>query len=316
MTKRAPGPAMAAILDEIAKGGIVVLDGGTGTEIERRGAPMSEESWCAPATLSHGDIVREVHRDYILAGARIVTANTYGSSPFILDHHGKLADLPLIDGTAVRLAREAIDIAGRPGVAVAGSFSVMRPAVVGTDRTADRNWSEQDARDILMRKAEALAEAGVDLIMMEMMRDTDYSLWATEAAVATGLPVWVGLSAERDADGRLRSYARHEFSVAEVAAALMSTGAALLSVMHSPTDLTGPALAEVRTVWPGPLGAYPEHGHFEMPHWRFVEVSPEAFAQQCLGWIDDYGVQMVGGCCGTGPEHIRALADALAARQR
>ena len=87
----------ARIAEKLAAGAIIVLDGGTGTEIERRGAPMSEESWCAAATLSHGNIVRAVHEDYIRAGAEIIAANTYGSSPFILDHYGKLADLAGLD---------------------------------------------------------------------------------------------------------------------------------------------------------------------------------------------------------------------------
>jgi homocysteine S-methyltransferase len=302
----------ARIAEKLARGGIVVLDGGTGTEIERRGAPMSEVSWCSHATLSHGAIVRGVHEDYIRAGAEIIAANTYGSSPFVLDHHGKLADLASIDGAAVRIAREARDAAASGAVAVAGSFSVMRPAVLGTDRTADANWPEKRARELLKRKAEGLAEAGVDLIMMEMMRDTDYSLWATEAAVATGLPVWVGLSVERVSDGRMRSYSRNEFSAAEVAKALMGTGAKLLSVMHSPADLTGPALDEVKAVWKGPLGAYPEQGYFEMPNWRFVPLEPVEFVARSKGWIGQ-GVQAIGGCCGTGPEHIRALAEAVGA---
>jgi homocysteine S-methyltransferase len=298
----------AWIAERLAAREVVVLDGGTGTEIERRGAPMSEESWCAPATLSHGDIVRGVHADYIRAGAEIVTANTYGSSPFVLDHYGKLADLARIDRTAVRLAKEAA--AG--AAAVAGSFSIMRPNVVGTDRTADSHWPEKRARELLKRKAEGLAEAGVDLIMMEMMRDADYSLWATEAAVTTGLPVWVGISVERAKDGRMRSYSRNEYSAAEVAKALMGTGAKLLSIMHSPADLTGPALEEVKAVWAGPLGAYPEQGYFEMPNWRFVPLEPADFVARCKSWIGQ-GVQAIGGCCGTGPEHIRALAEAIRA---
>ncbi len=303
----------ARIAEKLAAGAIIVLDGGTGTEIERRGAPMSEESWCAAATLSHGHIVRAVHEDYIRAGAEIIAANTYGSSPFILDHYDKLADLAGLDAAAVRIAKEARDAAGSGPVAIAGSFSVMRPAVAGTDRTADGHWPEQRAREILQRKADGLAEAGVDLIMMEMMRDTDYSLWATEAAVATGLPVWVGLSVERDKQGHMRAYSRNEFSVGDLTVALMGTGAKLLSVMHSPTDLTGPALDEAKGAWKGPLGAYPEQGYFEMPNWRFVPLAPADFVAACHGWIEQ-GVQAIGGCCGTGPDHIRALAEAVRAR--
>ena len=74
----------------------------------------------------------------------------------------------------------------------------MRPVPQGGDRTAKaKEWSYKQAQPLFQAKAEGLAKAGCDLIIMEMMRDVDYSLWATEAAVATGLPVWVGISVER-----------------------------------------------------------------------------------------------------------------------
>jgi methionine synthase I (cobalamin-dependent) len=138
-----------AIEQKLTTGEISVLDGGTGTEIERRGAPMSDESWSAPATLTHPDIVREVHAYYIRAGADVVIANTFGSSPFVLDHYGKLDELPRIDDAAVRLARQAREDAADRPVAVAGSFSVMRPVTKGTDRTPAGGWSEHEARPLL-----------------------------------------------------------------------------------------------------------------------------------------------------------------------
>ena len=85
-------------------------------------------------------------------------------------------------------------------MAVAGSVSTMRPVAPGSDRTLkDKEWPEAQARDLFRRKVENLKRAGVDLLMMEMMRDVDYSVYATEAAIATGLPVWVGISVERNA---------------------------------------------------------------------------------------------------------------------
>lgn len=308
---------MTSFLDgKLSRGETIILDGGTGTELERRGAKMSDQTWCAAATLTDQPIIRAVHRDYILAGTDIVTANTFASSVFSLDYHGKLGELEAIDRTAVQLAREAVEEAsvGRP-VAVAGSFSVMRPVILGSDRSMPPDaWTEAKARPLLARKAKVLKESGVDLILMEMMRDGDHSLWATEAAIATGLPVWVGISVEKRPDGRLAGFARHDWALDDFAGKLMATGAKVCSVMHCNVNDVTPALEVVRRHWQGPLGAYPESGFFKMPSWQFVDIiAPGALVEAAREWRD-LGVTMLGGCCGMGPEHIRALASAYAGR--
>lgn len=307
---------MTFIDDKLARGETIILDGGTGTELERRGAKMSDETWCAAATLTDQPIIREVHRDYVRAGAEIVTANTFASSVFSLDYHGKLSELEAIDTTAVRLAREAVAAAGvgRP-VAVAGSFSAMRPVIVGSDRSMPPDaWDEAKSRPLLQRKAQVLKDAGVDLILMEMMRDRDHSLWATEAAVATGLPVWVGISVERRPDGALAGFGRNDWTLEEIVAPLMATGAKACSVMHCNVNDVTPALQIIRKHWQGPLGAYPESGFFKMPSWQFVDIiAPDALVEAAREWRD-LGVSILGGCCGMGPEHIAALSGAFAGR--
>lgn len=296
------------IAKKLAKSETIILDGGTGTDIQSRGVPMAGETWCAEANLTHPDAVRSVHEDYIAAGAEIVTANTYPTSPLLFNALGRDEDMELIDREAVRIAREASD--GR--VAVAGSFSVMRPMEQGVDRVkAYREWSETDARALMRRKAESMADAGVDLIMMEMMRDADYSLWATEAAVATGLPVWVGISTEPREDGRLTGFARPDCPLEDIVAALAPTGADVISIMHTLPNHTGPALELVRETWKGPLGAYPESGFFKMPDWQFIDIiEPEALVSEARQW-QEIGASIFGGCCGTNPQHIKALSQAF-----
>ncbi|MBM4239961.1 MAG: homocysteine S-methyltransferase family protein, partial [Gammaproteobacteria bacterium] len=193
--------AYTTLLARLQRGEAVLLDGGVGTEIQRQGAPMSTALWCAEANLTHPEIVRAVHDRYLDAGAEIITANTFASSPLLLDHFGRLNDLERIDALAISLAREAAasHLAKRGSeIVVAGSMSTMRPTVPGSDRTqTSSSWSEPTARALLARKAESLRAGGCDLILMEMMRDLDYSLWACEAALASGLPVWIGISVER-----------------------------------------------------------------------------------------------------------------------
>lgn len=295
------------IARKLASGDVVILDGGTGTEIQRRGVGMDSEVWCAMANLTHGEVVRSVHEDYIRAGAEVVIANTYASSPLSFSHLGREDEIERIDRSAVKLAREASEAAARP-VAVAGSVSVMPPVTRGTDRVAYRRWEPAGIRPLFERKAAVLADAGCDLIIMEMMRDLEVSLWATEAAVATGLPVWVGMSVERGDDSRLVSFGNHMWSLGELTRALMKTGAEAALVMHNGISITEEALSIIRGEWGGPLGAYPEAGRFEMPNWIFKDVSPSEYVQASLRWYEA-GARILGGCCGTTPAHIKALAD-------
>jgi homocysteine S-methyltransferase len=296
------------IARKLASGDIIIIDGGTGTDIQSRGVPMANETWCAEANLTHPAVVRCVHEDYIEAGAEIVTANTYATSPLLFNALGRDEDMVRIDREAVKIAREAAK--GR--VAVAGSFSVMRPMEPGADRVKKyREWKEKDARDLMRRKAQSMAEAGVDLIMMEMMRDADYSLWATEAAVATGLPVWVGISTEPDESRKLTGFARPDWALADIVTALAATGADVMTIMHTLPNHVGDALGIVREAWTGPLGAYPESGFFKMPDWQFVDIiEPAALADYARAWRKT-GASIFGGCCGTNPQHIKALSTAF-----
>jgi homocysteine S-methyltransferase len=297
------------ISDKLAAGDMVIIDGGTGTDIQRRGVPMDSEVWCAQANLTHPGIVQAVHEDYIRAGAEVITANTFATSPLLFNALGRDSDVARLDAIAVNLARHACANAG--DAAVAGSFSVMRPVAQGSDRSAPKTWTEDEAMPLMQAKAKGLLEAGCDLIIMEMMRDLDVSLWATEAAVATGLPVWVGISVERRADGKLAGFNRNDWPLEDIVSGLMSTGATACCVMHTSPNDTDEALSIVRERWLGPLGAYPESGYFQMPDWQFVDViSPPELVAKARSWRAR-GATILGGCCGIGPAHIKALKTAF-----
>jgi S-methylmethionine-dependent homocysteine/selenocysteine methylase len=296
------------IEEKLGASQIIILDGGTGTDIQRRGVPMNPDTWSAEANITHPEIVRAVHEDYIAAGADAVIANTFATSPLLFNHLGRDDELPAIDAAAVAAARQA----SQERVPVAGSFSTMRPVVKGSDRTArQREWAKKDAKELFKRKADSLVAADVDFIVMEMMRDLDYSLWATEAAVATGLPVWVGIGVEADANGRLKGFGREDFAFEDIIRPLMETGATVLCIMHSSPNDTTAAIPVAQAKWKGPLGAYPESGYFTMPNWNFVDIIPvPSFVELAKAWAER-GVTILGGCCGIGPDHIKALADAF-----
>lgn len=293
---------------KVDNGQTIILDGGTGTDIQRRGVSMSGETWCADANLTHPRTVQAVHEDYISAGADIIIANTFATSALLFNNLKRDDDLLEIDRVAVKIAKDAV-AAKKMQVAVAGSISTMRPMVTGSDRNnLGLSWPEAEARRLFQRKADSIAKTGVDLIMMELMRDCDYALWATEAAMTTGLPVWVGISAERRNDGGLVGFGRPEFLFEDVVKTLAATKPAVISVMHTSANDTADAIDVVKQHWDGPIGTYPESGYFKSPDWIFVDViSPEDLVQHSRTW-ETQGASIFGGCCGIGPDHIAALA--------
>jgi homocysteine S-methyltransferase len=299
----------ADVLARIDAGEVVVIDGGTGTEVQRRGVAMDGDTWCAEANIGAPDIVRDVHASYVAAGAELVIANTYATSPLLFDHLGRSDDVERIDRVAIGLAQQAAG--GR--ALVGGSISVMRPVVAGGDRNiVFHNWTETLAREMYRRKAETMVAAGADVLVMEMMRDTDYSVWATEEAIATGLPVWVGIAVERGPDGALVGSSRPECSLEAIVDAIAPLGPDLIAIMHSSPNDTGAALDVVRSRTDVRLGAYPESGFFEMPDWRFVDIIGfDELVARTRGWIEQGGAHVVGGCCGITPDHIAALATAF-----
>jgi homocysteine S-methyltransferase len=287
-------------------GGIIILDGATGTELEKLGAPMSGETWCAEVNGTHAHLIEDVHRSYIAAGADVITANTFATSPLSFNAYGRDDDVLRLDSAAVAAAKRAVQ---GTDVAVAGSISTMRPVVKGSDRT-DKSveWPADKARQLFRRKARNLADNGVDLLVMEMMRDRDYSLLATEAALETGLPVWVGISLECQKDGRLTGFGREDQDIAPVFASLAALKPQAICIMHTSVNDIQAALPLLRESWQGPVGIYPESGYFKMPSWQFENIiSPSALVAEARTWVES-GVTILGGCCGLGPEHVSALA--------
>jgi len=289
---------------------VLVIDGGIGSELEARGAPMDNEAWCALANLDAPDLVREIHEDYIRVGADVIIANTFPANRLAMAAAGKADRVEEMNRAAVGAARDAREraAAGRP-VAIAGSMSIWGPYEEAPGAAAP---SEALVLDVYREQAAMLAAAGADLIVLEML-DVRWGA-AVTAARETGLPVWAGIWAHLDPDGRPIT-PKVGTPLADDLPALLDGGDGLdaVLVMHSAVGATLPALDVVARHWSGPRGAYPHAGRFERPNWIFEDIAPAALADEAERWIDQ-GARLVGGCCGTRPDHIAAIRERVDGR--
>ena len=306
---------MSTLSDRLKNNEIILLDGGVSTEIQRRGVAMDDDVWSGIAHRTHPGIARQVHEDYIHAGAQVITANTFSTARHVLESIDLGDQVRRINVEAVELAKAARDNVANGEVWIAGSISSMAP-FNNQEEVAEGENIEGNYREM----AEILAEAGVDLIIVEMMRETVNSTLIIEAALSTGLPVWIGYSAMLADDGKSVINWRWKNvdskpptgDFEELVKAVAPLGGEAAGIMHTQVRDTEPALEVMSRHWHGPKLAYAETGAIEKPDWNFKEIcTPEKYSEVVKGWISRHGVQIVGGCCGTGPEHIRILKEQL-----
>ena len=294
----------------------IILDGGIGTELERLGAPMDHEAWCAVALESHPQLVRDVHRSYIDAGADIITVNTYAATRHALTNGGIEENFTSWNKLAVQLARETLDASEVDrNILIAGSVSNFGHF---NDQYTDKQLAP-NFRD----QAEILIENGVDFIILESLgAKTSTIVTALNAISEFGVPIWVAVSCAEDHDsGQLflgieesridshRPLAHQELG--EAIDTIMDTAGSALLVMHSTVDTTLPALQLMQSHYDGLRGAYPNAGYWLRPEWAFVDqISPLNYLERARKWLDT-GARIVGGCCGIGPDHIAALSKGL-----
>ena len=187
---------MITISERVRKNEIILLDGGVSTEIQKRGVPLDSNVWSGLTTKTHPDEVRLVHEDYIRAGSQVITANTYSTARHVLESINLGHEAKALNFKSVQIAKEARDNAADGDVWIAGSMSSM-PPLKSDQEVALNKHAEASYQEL----AEILAEAGVDLIIAEMMRDIENATMVIKAAVSTGLPVWIGYSTMMTEDG-------------------------------------------------------------------------------------------------------------------
>ncbi len=300
-------------MESLRQGEFILMDGALGTELERRGVPFEGHGWSAYAVRDHGEVIRQTHEDYLQAGAKMHIVNSFALARHVLEPIGLAAEFEELNRRSVVLFDEAVDRLGmdRGDLWVAGSLSTF---AANSDRSLlpDNETLLANYRD----QAQVLYDSGVDLFVLEMLLDIETTLVMLKAVEGFGLPVILGFTCDWQArSGRSKVSARRLGTeplllrdiLPDVIAAL-GTADVIMSIMHSDPDVTDAGLEELKQCWSGPVAVYPNSGEFVDLHMQFDTVcSVESFQQAANRWIDG-GVQIVGGCCGIGPEHIRGLS--------
>ncbi len=278
-------------------GDVVIMDGGTGTEIPRRGVPLCPTTWSGRATLTHPDLIRRIHEDYIRAGAEVIITNTFSTGRSTLEAGGLAGQTAEINRLAVRLAQEARDnVPSAKSVVVAGSMSTfvpkLDPTVTPSYEAALADYREQ---------AQILAEAGVDLFILEMLIRTLDAKAAVKAASETGLPIWVGYTLQRDNGGLyLGIRGKHVYEgIGEAVDAVASMGVSAFFIMHTRVEDTLPGLQALRQHTSLPIGAY-AHSMEPVTGERASDTvaAHQRTAAEYLGHAQDWvnlGAQIIGG---------------------
>jgi S-methylmethionine-dependent homocysteine/selenocysteine methylase/SAM-dependent methyltransferase len=296
-------PAYRRVEELIAAERCVIHDGGIATELGRRLPDVErgrdEALWGTWALVHAPDVVRDVHRAYIDIGCDVISTNTWGlSAEMQTQRTAHLAPLHWMDiaRRGIEIGREAIEQAGKKDE-VALAFSINGDV----DGPARREFIE-----LLPR---AFEDNPPDLILLEtitLLRD-GLTLGAIEALVATGLPVWT--SFRRCRHGVCGVFGQHwggpegdEFGRA--ARRLDDLGVRALLINCLPPDHVPGMLPWLRDFTDMPLGVYPNLGYYTDDGWSFDKtVDGEQYGELAAMWRQE-GAQIIGGCCGTRPEHI------------
>ncbi|WP_421912528.1 homocysteine S-methyltransferase family protein [Mesorhizobium sp.] len=285
---------------------VILTDGGMGQELVRRSKSEPTPLWSARVLIDEPDLVRDLHAEFIRAGARVITINTYSATPERLAREGAEDLFKPLQKRGIELARQACDSAGEASVAgcLSPLFGSYAPALT---------ISYQETLDIYRRIVAEQAD-GVDLFLCETMASADEARAAVTAASESGKPVWVSWTLADHGTPRLRS--GEALAAASSALGDLPVAARLINCCRP--EAVSAALPELLALG-GPVGAYAngftsvealKHGGtVEVLHARH-DLDPEAYADQAMAWVEA-GAGIVGGCCEVGPAHIAALRDRL-----
>jgi S-methylmethionine-dependent homocysteine/selenocysteine methylase len=296
--------ARPGIVDRLREGETLLLDGATGSELQRRGVDLSEGAkrgelgvWSASANVDAPDVVRGVHEEYYSAGVDLVTSNSFWTSRPKLAVIGEEARWEEYTRAAGELAVGVRDSVS-PGSYVAGGI-----APPGGDGDLRAEFEDQ---------ARVLAGAGVDLMLPEYVASIEEAVASVEACATSGLPVFLGICHISD-EGSMRSGE----SLTDLAAALRGRPVDAVLLMCSTPEAISASLPKLRDAFDCAVGAYANIGYRVNPDfdessgraWHVFKdepYPPERYAEFAADWKEK-GASIIGGCCAATPAHVEAI---------
>ena len=289
------------LIEKLNNGKIILLDGGMGTELQRRGVNTSLPLWSAKALLNSPQTIKEIHHDYLLAGAEIIETNTFRTNHRTLAKAGLAEHDEKLTKLAVDLAKEAVaEFKNDKKILIGGVQTTLEdcycPELVDDEKiilSEHRRWSKN------------LKKAGVDFIFLETFNTIREATTALKTVSETGLKATISFVCNDQAkllSGEPLEQAVKIIEIFKPIAILInclnpSTITKILPVLKSATNL--------------PIGAY--GNGLGQPHddqgWIFDQSGKavKTYVNEVQKWLA-IGAQLVGGCCGTNPEYIQAIA--------
>lgn len=285
-------------LDEmLASKGLLLSDGAWGTQLMKRGLTPGQAP--DPWNLDNPEPVGQVASAYVQAGSDIILTNTFGATRIQLARHNQAERTAPINTAGVRISKQA---GGEKALVFASVGPCGKMLMMG-------EISADEVSAAFAEQCEAIKAGGADGIVVESFTDLDEIELAVKAAAATGLPVVASMTYDSGPD-----HTRTMMGVTPEQAAdrLGPAGASVIGANCGiGIDNYILVAGKYRAVWPGPVWIKANAGKPEMVDGRTVyNMQPEVFAERALELIDA-GANIIGGCCGTGPEFIAALKDKL-----
>ena len=317
-----------SIIERLDGGEMLLMDGGTGSELQRRGADVLKDAedrlkaWSATANIEYADVVQQVHSDYFRVGADIIISNNFWTTPTRLERIGERDNWRKYATAAIRnavQARDAMDTGGYVAGGIAapslqGGLPPVHNPISDTEQlgveTYQREWSDH---------AKLLADEGADVILPEYVGFIEDCVVAVDGCAEAGLPVMLGVRHVME-DGTMN----YGEDLADLATALEGHPVDAVLIMCSNPENISKGLPILREAYEGPVGAYPNLGYNptgpivnapmltnQKPSagvdiLQNAEYYPTRVAEFASEWRD-MGAQIIGGCCASGPEHIQAM---------
>ena len=310
------------IMDRLKAGDVLLMDGGTGSEIQRRGVDVLKGAeanklmaWSATANVEDADVVQQVHQDYLRVGADIIISNNFWTTPYAM---GLIGLRDRWQEYAAAAADNAVRAraAGNPDAYVAGGIAAPTVNARTDVDTSDVDQMGADAlHEEFAQPAKLLADAGVDVVLAEYVGYLEDCVAAVDACAESGVPVFLGVRHVQP-NGKMQ----YDESLVDLANTLKGHPVDMVLLMCTDPESATAGFPILRDAFDGPVGIYPNIGYNPtgplatepQPNKSGPDIlqtgqyPPSRLADFAGEW-KEMGAQVIGGCCATGPEHIMAM---------